>query len=127
MKPQFIDHLVFVVKDISVTERFYSVFLGKPAYFEAGQLVYQLGETRLFFVIAKGKWAPGDKDQGGLNHIAFGVRTIEELHELEATLKDKRIKNSGVSIDKHGKKEYIWFDDPNGMRLEFYCRPVALN
>lgn len=27
-----------------------------------------------------------------------------------------------TKIDKYGKKEFIWFDDPDGARLEFYLR-----
>ena len=64
-----------------------------------------------------------DKDRGGFNHLAFGVRTIEELKEFEKILNEVGVKNSSVQIDKYGNKEFIWFNDPNGYRLEFYCRP----
>ena len=58
-----------------------------------------------------------------MNHLAFGVRTGEELREFEKTLNDAGITNSGIKTDKYGNKEFIWFDDPSGIRLEIYCRP----
>jgi catechol-2,3-dioxygenase len=124
MTPQFIDHLVFMVKDIRETENFYTAFLGIPMYFENDQLVYKTGDTRLFFVAAA-EWAASDKDKSGLNHLAFGVKTDEELRDFENALNTGGIQNSGILIDKYGNKPYIWFDDPNGLRLEFYCRPSA--
>jgi catechol-2,3-dioxygenase len=123
MTPLFIDHLVFIVKDLSHTEKFYTTFLGEPTYFEKETLIYQVSDTKLFFVLPKIAWEPVDKDKSGLNHLAFGVRNIDDLKEFAATLDNGGIKNSGVKIDTHGGKDYIWFDDPNGMRLEFYCRP----
>jgi hypothetical protein len=33
------------------------------------------------------------------------------------------IKQSGIQVDKYGNNEFIWFDDPDGYRVEFYCRP----
>ena len=27
-----------------------------------------------------------------------------------------------MKIDFYGKKEFIWIDDPDGIRLEFYLR-----
>jgi glyoxylase I family protein len=125
MSLEFIDHLVFVVKDIAETERFYSVFLGTPKYLEKEHVIYTIGETMLFFVLPKGTWEPGNKDKGGFNHIAFGVRTIDELQACEQQLIAGGINNSGVKIDPHGGKEYIWLDDPNGLRLEFYLRQAG--
>jgi catechol 2,3-dioxygenase-like lactoylglutathione lyase family enzyme len=51
MSIQFIDHLVFGVKDIAETEKFYSAFLGKPAFLGQDHVVYVAGGTRLFFVL----------------------------------------------------------------------------
>ncbi len=63
-----------------------------------------------------------DKDRIGLNHLAFGVKSLEELKKFEYILNKAQINNSGIKIDKYGKKEFIWFDDPDGIRLEFYLR-----
>jgi catechol 2,3-dioxygenase-like lactoylglutathione lyase family enzyme len=123
MQPTFIDHIVIIVKDVAETERFYSSFLGKPEHQDKEQVAYKVGDTKIFFGLACGDFEKSDKDKTSLNHLAFGVRTTEELKEFEKILNDAGIKNSGVQVDKYGDKEFVWFDDPNGYRLEFYCRP----
>lgn len=123
MKLEYIDHIVLIVRDLKETERFYSNFLGEPEHKYEDTLTYRIGNTQIFFGLYDQEWQTLDKDRGGINHIAFGVRTSEELKEFEKVLNDAGIKNSGVGIDKYGHKEFIWFDDPNGYRLEFYCRP----
>ena len=122
MKLLFIDHIVLIVKDLKETEKFYTSFLGKPVHLFDDYITYQIGETQIFFATADPEWKSIDKDSGGLNHLAFGVRTIEELREFEKTLNNSGINNSGIQIDKYGKKDFIWFDDPSGYRLEFYLR-----
>jgi len=123
MKPAFIDHLVLIVKDIKETENFYSAFLGAPEHLGDESVSYKIGETKIFFGLPYTEWATLDKDSGGINHLAFGVKTIEELKEFERLLNEAGIKNSSIQIDKYVDKEFIWFDDPDGYRLEFYCRP----
>ena len=123
MKPTFIDHIVLIVKDVKETEGFYSSFLGKPDQFDDEQVAYKIGDTKVFFGLPYGEYESVNKDKSSLNHLAFGVRTTEELKEMEKVINEAGIKNSGVKIDKYGNKEFIWFDDPDGYRLEFYCRP----
>lgn len=122
MQPQLIDHIVIVVKDVEKTADFYSKFLGEPTTRDKEQVVYKIGDTKLFFGLPYKDYEWHDKDKYGLNHLAFGVRSIEELKDFETKLNQANIKNSGVQIDKWGKKEFIWFDDPDGYRLEFYYR-----
>lgn len=122
MKPLFIDHIVLIAKDVKETEKFYSTFLSSPEYVGEDSISYKVGETKIFFALANTEWATQDKDAGGLNHLAFGVKSVEELKKFESKLNESNIKNSGVQIDKYGGKEFIWFNDPNGYRLEFYLR-----
>ena len=124
MKPQFIDHIVIIVRNIVETERFYSNFLGEPIHLDKEQVAYNINDTKIFFGLPYGEWENRDKDKSGLNHLAFGVRTAGELRSFERLLNEASIKNSGIKIDKYGDKEFIWFDDPSGIRLEFYCRPL---
>ena len=125
MKPKFIDHIVIVVKDIKRTEWFYSKFLGEPIRVGKEQVVYQVGDTKTFFVLPYGSYKKYDKDKVGLNHVAFGVKNKAELRSVENKLNLAGIKNSGVKIDKYGGMEFIWFDDPDGYRLEFYLRKTS--
>ncbi len=123
MTLEYIDHIVLIVKNIEETEKFYSSFLGKPEYQDENQVAYKIGETKIFFGLPYGEYEKSDKDKTSLNHLAFGVKTGEELRNIEKVLNDAGIQNSGIKIDKYGNKEFIWFDDPSSIRLEIYCRP----
>ncbi len=123
MEHLHIDHIVLIVKDIERTTHFYSSFLGDPLEISNDQVAYQIGDTKLFFGLPYSGYSHYDKDGIGLNHLAFGVHTLDELKECETLLSTKGIKNSDITIDPFGNKEFIWFDDPDGYRLEFYCCP----
>ena len=124
MKPNYIDHIVLIVKDINATADFYSKFLGEPEEKDKEQVSFKIGETKLFFGLPYKDYVLGDKDSYSLNHLAFGVRSIEELKQFEKILNDSQIQNKGIRLDKYSNKEYISFDDPDGYRIEFYHRPL---
>lgn len=123
MKPKYIDHIVLIVKDVEATAKFYSTFLGEPIQKDKEQVSYQIGEIKLFFGLPYKDYVLGDKDSYSLNHLAFGVRNIDELKQFEKILNDAVITNKGIRLDKYGKREYVSFDDPDGYRIEFYHRP----
>ena len=122
--PTFVDHLVFRISALEKSERFYTLLLGEPAFRTEESVMYAVGETRVFFTISD---APVlrmyDKEQSGLNHIAFGVNSRVELEAVRARLDAARIAHSGTKLDPYGRKEFVWLDDPDGMRIEFYVRP----
>jgi len=123
--PQFVDHLVFRVTDLNKTERFYTMLLGEPLQRTEDSVMYQAGHTRLFFThCEQSPRGPYAKEDVGLNHLAFGVRTLEELKVIQTQLERAGIPHSGIKIDRYGKKEFIWLDDPDKMRIEFYLRPL---
>ena len=117
-----LDHIVIVVKDLFETELFYSSFLGSPIEVAEGTIAYAIGKTRLMLVLPEHKFAEHDRNEGGMNHLAFGVDSEEELLDVLVRLGKANIKNSGIEIDKVGGKKYVWFDDPSGTRLEFYLQ-----
>jgi glyoxylase I family protein len=117
--PSFIHHIVFRVKALDRTDAFYTPLLGTPIRLEQG-LLYSAGETKFFFTLAAEQAAPYDKENVGLNHLAFGISTLADLQTIAAQLTTAGIPNSGIKLDPHGKKDYIWLDDPEGVRVEFY-------
>lgn len=124
INPKFVDHLVFRVAELDRTERFYTALLGQPPQRAEDSLMYRAGDTRLFFTSSVEDRRGGyNKEKVGLNHLAFGVRTLEELRAIEAQLDGVGISHSGIKLDPYGLKEFIWLDDPDGMRIEFYLRP----
>ncbi len=85
--------------------------------------MYEAGDTLLFFTLSdRRQQVPFEKEKVGLNHIAFGVRTLEELQTIQAQLDHAGLSHSGITLDRYGLKEFIWLDDPDGMRIEFYLR-----
>jgi glyoxylase I family protein len=84
----------------------------------------QVGDTRMSFTRSvRDHVAAYDNGTIGLNHFALGVRTLEELEKIESQLDAAGIAHSGIQLDPYGSKEFIWMDDPDGLRLEFYLRP----
>ena len=124
MKLSFIDHITILVKDVERTASFYSKFLGEPIQKDQEVVAWKIGDTKLFFGLPYRENAKSfDKENIGLNHLAFGVRSLDELKNFEKDLNTGGIKHSGIKICPYSKKEFIWFDDPDGVRLEFYLRP----
>jgi glyoxylase I family protein len=124
IRPLFVDHLVWRVRDLSQSEKFYAACLGTPHQRGADSIMYQVGDTRLFFTRCTGDHAAAyDKERVGLNHFALGVRTLGELEKIQSQLEAAGIAHSGIQLDPYGTKEFIWMDDPDGLRVEFYLRP----
>ena len=123
--PQFLDHIVFRVRDLDETERFWTLLLGHPSHRAPDSIMYQVGDSRLFFTRCNAdSWEKYDKEGIGLNHIAFGVRKLDELREIGQQLDSGKVSHSGIQKDRYGQKEFIWLDDPDGIRVEFYMRPA---
>jgi catechol-2,3-dioxygenase len=122
-----IDHLVFRVRDIPTSKTFYRALFGEPAFQNDDIFLYTIGTTnRLFFTKATSPAStPYDKEHVGLNHMAFGVESLAHLEQIHSHLQSAGIPNSGIGIDPQGKQNYIWLNDPNGLRIEFYCTPPS--
>lgn len=118
-----IDHIVISVSNLNKSVKFYSSFLSKPKItkFDAS---WKIGNTKLFLTSPYNKLAKKfNKHNLGLNHIAFSVKSLTELKKLEIKLSKVKIKHSKIQSDKYNSKNlFIWFDDPDGIRLEFYLR-----
>jgi glyoxylase I family protein len=116
-----VDHLVFRVSNMTRTERFYNVLLGEP--FKAdGYIMYMVGDTRLFFTPCVELATPYNKENIGLNHIALAVGTSEDLETIELHLSRQGIAHSGIKLWQDGLTKYIWLDDPDGIRIEYWLR-----
>ena|SRR5579863_1847311 len=119
----FIDHLVLVVSDIGRTRAFYSKIFGEPAYQNERSLVYGIGRTRLFLVLPHGDLPAGDvfsPNRIGLEHFAIGIGSVEEMREVAQVLDAGGILHSGIHIDSNSKREKIWLNDPDKIRIEFF-------
>ena len=118
-----LDHIVISVSNLKRSIKFYNTFLGigKASSVDA---YWVLGNTKLFltkkYKISAKKF---DKHNFGLNHIAIKVDSLKKLKELINKLDKAKIKHSSIISDKYNHlNKLTWFDDPDGIRLEFYYR-----
>ena len=116
-----------MVSNVDKTEKFYAKILGKPIQKDQYSVAWKIGKTKLFFALPfkKLKNNAFNRNRIGFNHLAFRIGTLNELKWWEKTLNDVGIKNSGIIKDKYKNREYIWFDDPENIRQEFYLRPSS--
>lgn len=119
----FVDHLVFMVKDVDMTEAFYTPILGEPLRRTEDCVVYDIGGTKVFFGLPYHESTNQyDRDAHGLNHWAIGLEEELELQEADRRLTAAGIQHSPIQPCRQSGLEMIWFDDPDGMRVEFYLR-----
>ena len=126
MKPKRVGHLVLNVGDLEASERFYTEVLGfevsmkAPAgtFLTCGKVHHDLAVFQ-----APEDAAPVSSGQIGLNHFAIQVEDIDALNGIY-----QRLKDHGVSIDnttEHTSTNSVYFRDPDGLRVEFFCNTAA--
>jgi catechol 2,3-dioxygenase len=122
VQPKRIGHLVLNVRDVAVSEKFYTQLLGfeislknaRGTFLTCGKIHHDLALFQ-----APDDAPPVQPGQLGMNHFAV---QIEDLDELKAIY--QRLKDQGVPIDRtvdHGMTASVYFFDPDGNRVEFFC------
>jgi catechol 2,3-dioxygenase len=122
--PERIAHLVLKVRDLEISKKFYTEILGM-------QVMKQVPEIKAVFLsfngrdhhevalIEIGAQAEAPKaNQTGMLHVAFRLRTEEELLAAYKELKEKEVPvNFTVN---HGVSKSVYFRDPDNNELEVY-------
>ncbi|MGH7827986.1 MAG: VOC family protein [Candidatus Binatia bacterium] len=108
-------HIALLTRDLKKTEQFYTGVLGLKVAFRVPPNMVFLRSTGsqdlLNFVGTKRPISPGD----ALEH--FGFKTTKAgLARLE-----KRLKEREILIEGRRGKHAIYFSDPNGYQIEYYC------
>ena len=110
-----IDHIVLHTSDLPRAKRFYTELLGMSVYRENDRQVFMHAGTQGVALFTKDGGAP--PAGGDMNHLALNVAsgTYESLKsELE---------RNGVSVSgRPGDAHCIYFDDPDGHRLQLIFR-----
>lgn len=125
IRPERIAHVVIRVRDLQRSRTFYTEVLGMDVMMEAPALrgVFLANNRRdhhELALIEVGPQAEGPhRNQLGLSHIAFRLRTEEELRAAYRELKDKDVPISFTV--NHGITKSVYFYDPDGYELEVYC------
>ena len=129
-----INHLALVTNDMDTTVRFYRDVLGMEVVGSlSGEIEPGVKMRHYFFSIGQSntvaffEWQdvemPPRKDSGTrksgiqFDHVSFNMDSEQSLLELQA-----RVRSHGVAatdIVDHGFIHSIYFEDPNGISLEF--------
>jgi catechol 2,3-dioxygenase-like lactoylglutathione lyase family enzyme len=142
-----VHHLALTTDDMKTTTEFYVHVLGmplvhamkvpkglgvgpgnrgNPPYEELRHYFFDMGNDSLlaFFEIPKGAEPQSKRDAiGGMQHCAFTV-SPPQLEALMARLRAHDVPFDGP-IDILPGLRSIYFQDPNGIRLEACCQPAA--
>ena len=115
-----VDHFMLTVTDLDVSTRFYADVMGLLPLLDFGH-GRLLMDRRTGFTIAVAR--PPDAQGGrfthlatGLDHLGFGVDSIEELQEWERHLDQHGVEHSPITDG--GLSFHLNFRDPDGIALE---------
>ena len=119
-----VHHIAVRVSDLARSKGFYIDKLGFKAILEQPDLViFFAGTTAIALKGPEGKVPKGDQFNPfrvGLDHIALGCDSREELERVARALNDHAIENTGIKLDETLQKDYIAFKDPDRISWEFY-------
>ena len=121
-----IDHLVLSVSDLARSKEFYDKVLGflgfRLKHDSGGFAGWSNGKT-LFWIAAadsQGKWRKYRKGDIGFHHYAFELENRKAVDDLGAFLIEHGMKVADPPGTYNGDDQYyaVFFNDPDGMRLE---------
>ena len=119
-------HIVLKVRDAQKSKEFYTRALGlKVAYEDAEHGAVFLSVGTQHHDLALFQLASGDTPaatQPGLHHMAWQVDSFAELQAAH-----RELGQLGIAVDatvEHNVSRSIYFDDPDGNRVEIYCDMV---
>jgi catechol 2,3-dioxygenase-like lactoylglutathione lyase family enzyme len=108
-------HIALLTRDLKKTERFYTEVLGLRVAFRVPPNMVFLrspgSQDLINFVRTKKRIAPDDT----LQHFGFKI-TKAGLTRLE-----KKLKDNEIEVEGRRGKHAVYFSDPNGYTLEYYC------
>ncbi len=124
MKAHSLGHVVFYVKDLERSLRFYRDLLG---FYEVGRIfngaaaALTSGRTHHELLLIQVGEAPGPLQgrRRGLYHI--GIKIGDSMDELRAAKRE--VENAGISIDgmsDHTVSQSLYVRDPDGNEVELY-------
>lgn len=121
-----IGHVVFHVRDLEASARFYTQVLGftvsdvyDDSMMPGGAVFMRYGTDHHGVALfqASGEWREGT----GINHVAFELGSLDEVVRAR-----DHLRANGVTIDFEGRRRAgcqiaVEFRDPDGHHLELYC------
>lgn len=124
--PTGFHHITLNVRDLARSRFFYRDVLGLEADqdFPGEKLRFRIPgtDTRLVLVPPLPETPDDDRFSEyriGLDHIALGVQTLDELERLVGTLQAHGVETSGIHHDRMGPA-VVSFRDPDNVQWEFF-------
>lgn len=129
MKTQYLGHVVFYVKDLEQSLKFYRDLLGFQEVgrvFEGKAVALTTGRTHHELLLIQVGDVPGPASglRRGLYHI--GLKIGDSLDELRSAKKE--IEQAGISISgmsDHTVSQSLYLHDPDGNEVELYVDDPA--
>lgn len=124
-------HLMFTVRDLRVSQPWYSNFLSlvtvtdRAAQDGSGHVALLHPPTGLVIALRTGDRddVRFDEQRVGLDHVAFGVRDRGELQAWMEWLTERHISHSGIKDVPFGSGMTV--RDPDGIPIELFAPPPA--
>jgi glyoxylase I family protein len=120
-------HTALRSSDLRRARIFYIERLGFPLLVDgADQFTFAAGGSAIR-VLGPSSPSGTDEERGrgergaGLDHIALACSGIEELRRAASALSAAGIEHSGFRVDAALRREYVAFDDPDGIGWELYA------
>jgi glyoxylase I family protein len=127
-----VHHLALICRDVEATIRFYQDFLGFPLvelvenrdYKGSSHFFFDVGNRTLlgFFDFPGHDHPPFEETIGAVQHLALSV-SADNFARMKAKLDDAGIDYLGPD---RGVEDSLYFRDPNGVGLEFYCEALGI-
>lgn len=122
-----VHHIALRVTGLPAARRFYCTTLGFPVVLEGpGIFLFLAGRTAVAVRAADGQTPVRDAfdpHRVGLDHLAIGCSSEQELRRVAAALAAGGVPNTGVKVDPTLNRQYVAFKDPDGIAWEYYMAP----
>ncbi|MBI2508029.1 VOC family protein [Candidatus Woesearchaeota archaeon] len=126
-----VDHITLTVNKLDECKEFYVNICGMRLIVEEKEYIGLSDGTFSFWLGLPRDNLPKplkfNRNNVGLDHWAFKVKTMEELKKIETKLKKLKVfmEEGGITDDDFGGTA-IFTQDPEGMKVEFHLREKDL-
>ncbi len=127
-------HIGLNVSDLGRSKTFYEEVLGFQVMGESQQedrrYVFLGDGQKLVLTLWQQSTGVFEKSQPGLHHLSFQVESIEQVEAFQEKLRQLNVPLTYEGTVSHGEGAAsggIYFEDPDGIRLEIYSPTGAEN
>jgi catechol-2,3-dioxygenase len=121
-------HIGLNVKDINLSKEFYQAIFGfdvlKESNEEGRRFAFLGSDNKIVVTLWQESSQHFAKQNSGLHHLSFQVKTIDEVRNAEEKLKSfgAKLYYDGIVPHSEGSQSGgVFFEDPDGIRLEIYA------